>query len=148
MFTQSCFIRKNNPELRQKLKELGYKEWDNFIPSHFPIIYTFSKKEKGLYTYAINDKCLVRDGEIDCGTNEHLFLALVALRDDSDYMQWFVSKGWKNGFGNLPDKWVLCTQKTLAEFGTINNSPNSYTDSALGWRKVTPDELIEHFKNK
>lgn len=24
MFTQSCFIRKNTPELRKKLEELGY----------------------------------------------------------------------------------------------------------------------------
>ena len=32
-----------------------------------------------------------REDLIDCGTNEDLFKAVAALRDDSDYMQWFVT---------------------------------------------------------
>ena len=88
---------------------------------------------------------------IDCGTNEALFLAITALRDDSDYMQWFVSKGWKDGFGNVEDKWVLCDQDTLEYFGAVNNSPNTYDRKKypeFGWHKATVEELIEHFKNK
>ena len=30
-------------------------------------------------------------GRIDCGTNEELFLAIAALRDDTDKLQWFIS---------------------------------------------------------
>ena len=90
MFRQSCFIRKNTLELRKKLEELGYTlgvcplekygedkfDWDIHL---FENKYHFRPYE--LYGLKNN---------IDCGTNEELFLALAALRDDSDYMQWFI----------------------------------------------------------
>ena len=31
-------------------------------------------------------------GRIDCGTNEELFLALAALRDDTNKFQWFIAE--------------------------------------------------------
>lgn len=88
---------------------------------------------------------------IDCGENEDLFLAIAALRDDSDYMQWFVSKGWQDGLGNITDKWVLCTENTLEELGMIHNSPNTYDRKKyiqFGWHKAIVRELIEHFNLK
>ena len=39
---------------------------------------------------ALNHLALIPN-PIDCGTNEILFLSLAALRDDSDYMQWFMN---------------------------------------------------------
>lgn len=83
-------------------------------------------------------------------TNEYLFLAIAALRDNSDYMQWFVSKDWKNTLGET-DKFILCDKNTLEQFGEINNSPNTYdrvNHPEFGWHKATVQELIEHFKTK
>lgn len=92
MFTQSCFIRKNTPELRKKLDELGYKfsgadhiELDCIVT--FPHHGTFSVF--AAYHFNIYDDSfkIVWKEYIDCGTNEELFLALAALRDDTDKNQ-------------------------------------------------------------
>lgn len=97
-FIQPCFIRKNTPELRKKLKELGYEPfgsvkyecdtgWGLSTDNRLGEFESFDNN--GLKNII---KCESPDYEdsIDCGTNEELFLALAALRDDSDYMQWFV----------------------------------------------------------
>lgn len=91
-FTTSCFIRKNTPELRKKLEKLGYMSMFSnangiclataaYIENYFSI-------SEGLF----NDKHPYRTydyaGRIDCGTNEELFLAIAALRDDTDKYQW------------------------------------------------------------
>lgn len=69
------------------------------------------------------------DGFIDCGTNEDLFLALAALRDDSDYMQWFTN--------DQMQMWKIHDRK----------EDNWNLDKEF-WRKAAPSELIEHFKTK
>ena len=92
MFTTNCFIRKNTPELRKKLEKLGYSPTQNghgewFIPmNELPYLETFPLSKSymgraGFWSTSV----------IDCGTNEELFLALAALRNDEipDY-QWFV----------------------------------------------------------
>ena len=176
MFTQECFIRKNTKELQDKLSKLGYDICGccNFVDAKWletSITKLLSIKDKpSVHGIGYEDEELNYNGydtvdkrcnlflennensenkAIDCGTNEDLFLAIAALRDDSDYMQWFVSKGWKDGFGNITDKWVLCTENTLEELGVINNSPNTYNRKKypqFGWHKATVQELIEHFK--
>lgn len=84
---------------------------------------------------------------INCIGNPQLFQAVSAMRDDSDYMQFFVSKGWRDYYDDpIPDKWVLCTSDTLEEFGNVNNSPNSYSIPSFGWRKVSLSELQAHFQ--
>jgi len=142
-FTTPCFINKHSSKIIECLKELGYINYGNPMQSmDFSKIFTTIDGYFVPYNIASIDSSW-----IDCGENEQLFLSLAALRDDSDYMQWFVSRGWENGFGNIEDKWVLCDKTTLAEFGAVNNSPNTYTNPAFGWNKATPQELIEHFKN-
>ena len=152
MFTTPCFIRKNTPELRKKLEELGYYPHPSekkFYEQYSNYVGPFLHTGRGFYaTIPIGYDEELRF-EINCETNEELFLAIAALRDDSDYMQWFVSKGWKDGFGNVEDKWVLCDQDTLEYFGAVNNSPNTYNRKKypeFGWHKATVKELIEHFK--
>ena len=152
MFIQNCYICKNTKELRDKVKSLGYKlnhgkAWGKYLVF-------FKTEDTNEYMFVASPKWDLPNmpsfnTAIDCGTNEELFLAIAAIRDDSDYMQWFVSKGWKDGFGNVEDKWVLCDQDTLEYFGAVNNSPNTYNRNKypqFGWHKASVEELIEHFK--
>ena len=150
MFTTECFIRKNTKELRRKLREFGYLDntcftyFDNFLYTLGDNYYTCKnyKKFSDMRSEEFVSRC------IDCGTNEDLFLAIAALRDDSDYMQWFISKGWKSTFGET-DKFILCNKKTPEQFGIDNNSTNTYdrvNHPEFGWHKATAEELIEYFK--
>ena len=100
-FTTPCFIRKNTETLRKKLEEVGYlndsPEWTN----NCSIIWAYQYPMKGFDTpvYVIADSFDIPFDKhsalcgkfIDCGTNEELFLAIAALRDDSNYMQWFIT---------------------------------------------------------
>lgn len=126
-FTQSAFIRKNTPELIEKLLSLGYK-LGNYRPDA-PVISAcygevnaFFNKEP--YPY-----------DIDCGENESLFVALAALRDDSDYMQWLV----------LGKRWMLwkcdCNPHRT-------QSTTGISSVFLRGHKATVEELIEHFKDE
>lgn len=122
-FTTPCFIRKNTPELRKKLGELGYKVSneahinDNFL--------TIDNNEVfGIEEPYTPEEC---NGYIHCGTNEKLFLAIAALRDDTDKYQWFISP---------EGVWVY------------NKDYDSILEVSLKWHKATANELIEHFKEK
>ena len=136
-FTTPCFIRKNTQELRKKLGKLGYKKNSPNWTDDCNIIWTYQYPVKGFDTpnYVIADSfdipfdkhsCL--SGKvIDCGTNEGLFLAIAALRDDTDKFQWFIS----------PERvWVY------------NKDYDSILEVSLKWHKATVNELIEHFKEK
>lgn len=123
-FTTPCFIRKNTEALRKKLEEVGYKmlspiEYDNLECSD----------------NWVNDiKSLNDCNGIDCGTNEELFLAIAALRDDTDKYQWFTD-------GN---KWILCPEIKFSTYWVYND-----VDVNLDViHKASVDELIEHFKTK
>ena len=71
------------------------------------------------------------DGLIDCGTNEELFLAIAALRDDTDKNQWFTDG----------DKWILCPEIKFSTYWAYNDVYIN-TDTI---HKATVNELIEHF---
>ena len=122
MFTTPCFIRKNTPELRNKLEELGY-------------FYVYYHKGNGIYCYNNIAQTFTYNNEIpkECigisKNNEELFLAIAALRDDSDYMQWFT-----NG-----EKWFQNKQNDTEtiRYGTSN---------PIKFHKATVEEIIEHFK--
>ena len=122
-FTQACFIRKISDELCNKLTELGYKDcWTGGIHT----------AELKTITYVGNQCWCLTEFEprnsIDCGTNEELFLALAALRDDSDYMQWFVTE---------KDEWVKCERKYFYQ--------EHITKTWRTWHKATVEEIVEHF---
>jgi hypothetical protein len=90
MFTIKCFIRKNTPELRKKLEELGYN-YSTFDDLKLDGIVTFPAKDAYSVweNYHFNNMYALKS-YIDCGENEDLFLALAALRDDKPDYQWFV----------------------------------------------------------
>ena len=139
-FTQQCFIRKNTPELRKKLEELGYKAntyeyfWDD---ENRYIITTIGSNGFAFYTLCIKNCCFLENKEfIDCGENEEMFLALAALRDDKPDYQWFL---WEHNDGEYhPEE---------------NDSWRQYIPGEhweeWWWfevRKATVEEIIKHFK--
>lgn len=131
MFTIKCFIRKNTPELRKKLEELGYN-YSTFDDLKLDGIVTFPAKDTYSVwaNYHFNNMYALKS-YIDCGENEDLFLALAALRDDKPDYQWFV-------WDDENDKGDKFKQYIPGE-------------SWLGWwwfevHKATVEELIEHFK--
>lgn len=144
-FLQTAFIRKNTPELRKKLEYLGYSHGkpeyyadddDNkydFVMCHNGRFFLLSQNNHVIR----NGHPLKKHGSINCGTNEPLFLAIAALRDDIDKNQWFV----------YPNEniWFICDDYD------INYVREYIRDSVQSaWfhcsHKATVEELIEHFK--
>lgn len=138
-FTQPCFIRKNTPELIKKLEELGYINAGK--------VRYFGES---IYTYCEHKICYVSPCKIkeryntfiDCGTNEELFLALAALRDDTNDNQWFIAQDtmWDENYnGEITvyyeeGEWLIWDYYSFME-----DEPSSF-------RKATVEEIIEHFK--
>nr|DAJ84916.1 MAG TPA: hypothetical protein [Caudoviricetes sp.] len=126
-FTTAAFIRKNTPELRNKLEELGYYLHPECIDD-----------DRGNYLFVNREYYLNRplgyleefSRSIDCGTNEELFLAIAALRDDTSNNQYWIFDEdfykWKKG------------DFIIGRFGRCS----CYCHVA------TVEELIEHFKEK
>lgn len=144
-FTTPCFIRKNTPELRKKLEELGYEilnsgnttlDAHNYdgngshksIEERRAIITSYGN----LYGVIYDIDTVTKKGRIDCGTNEELFLGIAALRDDTDKYQWFTD-------GN---KWIMCPAIKFSTYWVYNDIDVNI-DTV---HKATVDELIEHFK--
>lgn len=148
-FTTPCFIRKNTPELRRELEELGYfndsPEWTN----NCSIIWAYQYPMKGFDTpnYVIADSFDIPFDKhsalcgkfVDCGTNEELFLAIAALKDDTDNNQLFT-----NGKGD----WGIYRDGSDGGLSGMDfyGMPNDFNLSY--YHKATVDELIEHFKTK
>ena len=143
MFTQACFIRKNTYELVEKLKELGYIPGFSARNNYGNSLQTDCHKSIGR-VYGYED--IIDDNSDDavlgtnCGTNEELFLAIAALRDDSDKNQLFT-----NG-----EEWVKCEKEdwideisSLCVGGNYNYDKNG--ELSVDFHKATVEELIKHF---
>ena len=146
MFTKPCFIRKNTSELQSKLEYLGYKSCAD-TNNKCNAICTFTRDNKPKYmTFEVDDDFEINIKNdypfIDCGTNEELFLAIAALRDDTDKNQWFTSNYFDVNM--KPDRFVICTINDYKEF--FGDCP--YTKNYDDYHKATVEELIEHFKDK
>lgn len=145
MFKIDCFIRKDTPELRQRLIDLGYKIcpcsdfegsiWLSILPINGTVHGVGFWDNSGLSPIDTQEKALAQflfdaqsDGSIDCGDNEELFIALAALRDDTAKNQWFVIGNKDTG-----DIWTKC----------YNDMPDKYVQ--LNGHKATPEEIINHF---
>ena len=160
-FTTPCFIRKNTQELRRGLEELGY----NILNSGNTTLDEHNYDGKGshksieegkaiitsygnLYGVIYNVDTVTKKGRIDCGMNEELFLAIAALMDDSNYMQWFItdsilSVSYGDSIGN--DHYFI-EPKGIMFFWDENW--NYATIISGRYHKATVNELIEHFKGK
>lgn len=140
-FKQGCFIRKNTPELRAQLEKLGY-EYSGFYKVDFSVLATTAcNSHYSCVTDVLmdhpDDRIHWRNNRIDCGTNEKMFLALAAMRDDNDYMQWFICDDGESMF--QVDKPGMSVEKYIHE----------YMDGwdTEGYRKATAKEIVEHFNN-
>lgn len=151
-FTTLCFIRKNTRELRKKLIELGYKSSRVIGDNEKLCLATGFNK----YTYITSEMFDSKDphitwncaGRIDCGTNEELFLAIAALRDDSNYMQWFIAESslsvsFGDAIGN--DHYFIEPKGSFFFWGIEYQNATIISGN---FRKATVDELIEHFKTE
>ena len=146
-FTTPCFIRKNTKELRKELEELGYEilnSGDTTLDAHnYDGKGNHKSIEEGkaiitsygnLYGVIYDVDTVTKKGRIDCGMNEELFLAIAALRDDTDKYQWFTDG----------DKWIQCSEIRFSTCWAYNDVDIN-TDTI---HKATVNELVEHFKEK
>lgn len=136
MFTTPCFIRKNTPELREKLEKLGYTCSLYLFGGGFisigNLFYLRTLPTKGQYQGM--QTLMHNSSVIDCGNNEEMFLALAALRDDTDKYQQFV----------CIESYCDCFDL----FHDIGHFAKCITDrmpDSKYWRKATAEEIIEHF---
>lgn len=130
-FITKCFIRKNTPELQEKLKEMGYDicPCANFKTSAWLDNCIETNSIHGVPEHSIG--ILLHDTDaIDCGENEELFLALAAMRDDTSYGQYWVFdvdfEKWEEG------------DFVLGEF----------TRCSCYCHVATVEEIIKHFTNE
>ena len=135
-FTTPCFVRVENPEKRNNLREwaknIGYNfvdvagiESDYSDPQPYIEVFPHSFRSttpQGNSFYVASRKA------IDCGENIELFKALAAMNEWNDRKQWFVEEG----------RMFKCTSDKI----------NNYCYHWLTTRKATAEEIVEYFKNK
>lgn len=134
-FKHSAFIRRNTPELRKNLEDLGWRA--RYVQECSDTIVAASNT--GAFSAIVrSDQEWFEDYKnecIDCGTNESLFLAIAAIREDSDYMQWFYK------IVDNEKVWHLCKNDEFYVGGY-------WKDKVTEWDKASPKELEEHFKER
>lgn len=150
-FTTAAFIRRNTPELRKKLEELGYKLNNGKWMGKY--LATFRIKETKEWRYVASPEWDLQnnpdiDVSIDCGTNEELFLTIAALRGDTNENQWFIadtplSVSYDDIVGN---DHYFTEPKGSMFFWDINWMHATIISG--NYHKATVEELIEHFKEK
>ncbi len=139
-FTTPCFVRIENPEKRNNLREwaknIGYNfvdvagiESDYSDPQPYIEVFPHSFRSttpQGNSFYVASRKA------IDCGENIELFKALAAMNDENDQEQWFIVEHT----GSDEEMVFADSENALA-----------YIQSGDGYRKATAEEIIEYFKN-
>lgn len=154
-YNYSCLIRKNTPELIKALENLGYTNWsvfpedDGILATMFnfktvsfslpdveePTLIGLDADDYDSYLEAENFEC------VDCDENEMVFLAIAAIRDDSDAGQFFIY--------TEDDDPVTCGRLVLCEADSFEDefwSWNSNDDlQPYMFRKATPEEIVDYF---
>jgi hypothetical protein len=153
MYTASCFIKKNNIKLREKMKSLGYNFSESLVghPHNYIALFATGGCLIGIPKTFLNDKITKLIGNtndcFNCKNNEDMFIALASLRDDTDENQWFILSNWIDENDKyVGDRWELCTCSTLEEHGIKNNNPDMFDRNNFKWRKASIQEIIKHFE--
>lgn len=139
-FVANCVIYKSNPTLWRKLSEMGLKRnpFEATQRESTPTAPRCIVVQGGMYyDVAVNSESL--QDFIDCGTDENFFLALAALRNDTDQNQVFIydDRAWNND--NPRRFWFKCRTPDVADDMHQSGMHRSCT-------KATIAELIYHFQ--
>ena len=84
-FIQPCFIRKSTRHLVNMVYKIGGRggsKLDLYLEGAMLLLVCERDQCRSLDLEFANASKLIERGYIDCGTNEELFLAIAALRDD------------------------------------------------------------------
>ena len=130
-FTTAAFIRRNTSELRKKLEELGYK--CSSLRRDRSCLYTaaYLNVYHSIHPEWLDNEDIRKTNDIDCETNEELFLAIAALRDDTSANQY----------------WVF-DQDFPPHYQKGDSTIGHFHRCSCYCHKATVEELIEHFKEK
>lgn len=131
-------VAENTPENRAWLETLGYKP---FMARCGDKLYSVGFDISMPNTFTSNlmiEESAISDF-IDCTNNNELFKAVTAIRDDSDYMQWFVIDRINGATDEYVSDWRICQSiqfdiESVPLYGITNH------------HKATLEELQEHFK--
>ena len=125
-------IGDNTAENREWLRKLGYKNANDNILGDVLYTPTSYKGDVSFYitTHTPVLSLILKDYVIDCRNNDILFKSVSAVRDDSDYMQWFISD--IDFYGK---EWFLCEKDKIKDCSIY-----------CSFTKATLEELKEHFK--
>ena len=145
-FTTPCFIQLQNSvdvwSVIDKLNKLGYKPSINQygLQAGSESTYIICKSD-GLYYFAYSISYYTNDWGINCIDNKELFLALAALRDDTNENQWFILD--VEAYTNIhAGDWFIATDMNGGKHIGAQIEPTYCY-------KATVQEIIEHFnKNK
>lgn len=154
MFTEKIYIRKNTPFLRNKLKQLGHTlcvctEFEGaktLTVTNKPEVYRsvhgwgYNAEYPALTQEEILEDFYKTTDKYDCGENDELFLALAALRDDSDFMQLFIllEDYGAEDYGFIPKGTMhLCEKEKIHQYFPIG----------MKLRKATKQEIIDFYNN-
>lgn len=136
MFTQPCFIRKDTQELRDKLKDIGLQPHPCIASKSGTYLFI----NRGFYSGNEIGYQEEIERAIDCGENEELFLAIAALRDDTDKNQWFIL--------DYDDIWPEVGDfREKGDFIYCNTHKYYCGTDIRSAHKATVKELIEHFNH-
>lgn len=159
MFKYSAFIE-NTSEIREYMESIDYRQ-RRLASAGGNVICTLSDG-----WYDIENSTTGKDmfgaylelfKPIDCTGNPELFKAVTAIRDDSDYMQWFILDEYRQcGIGGnivgleprkkIGEKWFLYKSDDLKITKAINQDIEHSFFGKSDMHKATLEELIEHFK--
>ena len=136
-FIQTAFIRLNTHDIINNLEYLKYKNgWYHLLKCN--MIGTIIDEEgKGFY-YGIADNSDIKPNQIDCKDNINLFLAIAALKDNTDINQWVICQfdhtDPDNGCEYKTGDWRLSNRKKMKKYKRQEV-----------WKKASLDEIIKHF---
>lgn len=142
-FTTPCFIWKDTLELRNKLEKLGYFKHPSCCEESFGYLYV----GRNLYCTCPIGYIEEVTNAIDCGDNEKLFLAIAALRDDTDKHQWFVMEEKLSSI-NYPDSVINKATFIKCCLDKWCYLKNEYCLMDISEHKATIEELIYIFKQE
>ena len=130
-FIYSTIFKKNSLEIREYLEMLGYENW-NCISSdagiatvmfnYITVSLSMPNESTPIYTGLedfVDEEWLEDNRFINCHSNEDLFKAIVALRDDSDIYQWFTNEDCSKWSLSKTDKWCENDKFHKATFDEI-----------------------------